>query len=184
MSHAAWTALWTHLGTKGSLCRTNSKRISILLSRAGTHSSLNCAAKNPGALDAWPKWNIDFTYFVILQKQRQAPFLTRWLESYVIGNHTWKVSSVMFWQLSHQNLQKVSAKNLLMKCKPSSVVLSDASFLPDYGVLYPREETVRPWKSKGYEDCIAGFQMGKVPSQGWMGILLPIQGSSWSRRMA
>lgn len=92
----------------------------------------------------------------------------------------------MFWQLSHQNLQKVSAKNLLMKCKPSSVVLSDASFLPDYGVLYPREETVRPWKSKGYEDCIAGFQMGKVSSQGEWASCYPYKAAAglegWLRR--
>lgn len=49
-----------------------------------------------------------------------------------------------------------------MKCKPSSVVLSDVPSLPGYGVFYPGEETVLPWQSKGYEDCIAGFQMGQV----------------------
>lgn len=44
-----------------------------------------------------------------------------------------------------------------MKCKLFFVVFLDALFLLDYGVLYFREEIVRFWKSKGYEDCIVGF---------------------------
>ena len=67
-----------------------------------------------------------------------------------------------------------------------SSVLIDPPSLPAYGVLYPGEETVLPWKSKGYKDCIAGFQMGKVPSQGEWASSYPCKAASgqegWLRR--